>query len=192
MKLLCDSKSVEGLQELINKCAGKENSPKGPRVVRKIGKHKARIGCEMRLTVQIGECGMDQVILDLGSDANVLPKQTLERMGRPMLQWSLIQLRMENQQNIIPSGRLQGVIVDIEGMSALADFEVIEIIDDRNPCPALLGIDWAIDMNGVTNLKKQSISFEKKSLRVVVPLDPTEGLRYTELVRDYESDYDLD
>jgi len=34
--------------------------------------------------------------------------------------------------------------------------------------------------------------FEKKFLRVVVPLDTIEGLRYTELVCDYESDDDLD
>jgi len=34
--------------------------------------------------------------------------------------------------------------------------------------------------------------FEKKSLRVIIPLDPTKGLRYTEPVHDYESDDDLD
>lgn len=57
----------------------------------------------------------------------------------------------------------------------------------------LLGIDWAIDMNGVINLKKATMSFERKFLHVVVPLDPTEGLRYTEPVYDYEeSDDDLD
>lgn len=54
--------------------------------------------------MQIGDYEMDQVNLDLGSDANVFLKQTWERMGRPMLQWSLIQLRMENQQKIIPMG----------------------------------------------------------------------------------------
>ena len=48
---------------------------------------------------------------------------------------------MENQQKIIPMGRLQGVTVDIEGASALADFEVIEIVDDSNPYPMLLGND---------------------------------------------------
>ena len=51
----------------------------------------------MRLTMQISEYEMDQVILDLGSDANVLPKQTWERMGKPALQWSPIQLQMANQ-----------------------------------------------------------------------------------------------
>ena len=73
MKLLHDRKAMKGLQELINKCIGKEDAPEGLRVVRKIGKHKAIIGREMSLTMQIGEYEMDQVILDLGSDANVLP-----------------------------------------------------------------------------------------------------------------------
>ena len=72
----------------------------------------------------------------------------------------------------------------------LGDFEVIEIFDDNNPYPALLGIDWAIDMNGVINLKKWTMSFERKSLQVVVPLDPVEGTRYTEPVRDYEESED--
>lgn len=34
--------------------------------------------------------------------------------------------------------------------------------------------------------------FEKKSLRIVVPLDPAEGVRYTEPVCDDDSDDDLD
>ena len=90
-------------------------------------------------------------------------------------------------------GRLHGVTVDIEGASMLAKFEVIKIVDDNNPYPVLLGIDWVIDMNGVINLKKQTMLFESKLLRVVVPLDRVEGPRYTELVCDYEeNDDDLD
>lgn len=65
-------------------------------------------------------------------------------------------------------------------------------MDDNDPYPALLGIDWATDMNGVINLNKRKMIFEKKLLRVIVPLDPAEGYRYTELVHDYESDDDLD
>jgi len=48
---------------------------------------------------------------------------------------------MANEQKILPMGRLQGITVDIKGSSALADFKVIEIFDDRNPYPILLGID---------------------------------------------------
>ena len=74
MKLLHDSKVMESLQELINKCVGKKGAPEGHRVVKKIGKHEGRTRREMRLTAQIGEYEMDQVILDVGSDMNVLPK----------------------------------------------------------------------------------------------------------------------
>lgn len=191
MKLLRDKKAVEGLQELIDNFEGKDkNSPK-QRTVRKLGKHKKRTGCEMRLTTQIGEYEMDQVILDLGSNANILPKQTWEMMGRPMLQWSPLQLCMASQQKIIPMGRLYGVTVNI-GASALVDFEVIEIVDDNNPYPMLLGIDWAFNMDEVINLKKRRKTFEKKALRFIVPLDPAEGAHYTEPVRDYEEDDDLD
>jgi hypothetical protein len=45
--------------------------------------------------------------------------------------------------------------VNMEGMKTKVDFEVIEIMDDSNPYPALLGIDWAFDNNAMLNLKKR-------------------------------------
>ena len=51
----------------------------------------------MWLTAQICDYEMDQVILDLGSDVNALPKKTWQRKGEPKLEWSTIQLHMENQ-----------------------------------------------------------------------------------------------
>lgn len=75
---------------------------------------------------------------------------------------------MGNQQKILPMGRLYGVIVDIDDASTQTDFEVIEIVVDSNPYHALLGIHWAMDINGVINLKKRKMIFEKKYLRVVV------------------------
>ena len=68
-------------------------------------------------------------------------------------------------------GCLHGVTINIEPACAIANFEVIEIADDSNPYIELLGIDWEFDMNAVINLKNQEMIFEKKSLRVVVPLD---------------------
>ena len=92
-----------------------------------------------------------------------------------------------------PHGKIAGSDSKHWRREHVGRFEVIEIMDDSNLYPMLLGIDWAINMNGVINLKKQMMSFERKSLRVVVPLDPTEGLRYTKPVRNYEkSDDDLD
>ena len=53
--------------------------------IQKLHSYKRRTGREMRLTAQIGDYEIDQVILDLGSYANVLPKQTSQRMGEPKL-----------------------------------------------------------------------------------------------------------
>jgi len=36
-------------------------------------------------------------------------------------------------------GHLHGVTVDIEGARAVADFEVIEIVNDSNPYTMLIG-----------------------------------------------------
>jgi hypothetical protein len=45
--------------------------------------------------------------------------------------------------------------VNIEGVKTKAYFEVIEIMDDSDPYPTLLGIDWIFENNIVLNLKKQ-------------------------------------
>ena len=84
----------------------------------------------MRLSAVIGSYEMDEVVLDLGSEVNVMTKQTWEIMAKPKLTFSPIQLRLANQQRVIPLGRLSNVPVDLEGVHSLADFEVIEIIDD--------------------------------------------------------------
>ena len=76
----------------------------------------------------------------------------------------------------MPLGRFLSVQIDIDGVRTLADFEVIEIIDDSNPYPALLGIEWAMENAAVINLKKRQMTFEGKDLRVIIPLDPSHSI----------------
>ena len=52
----------------------------------------------MKLTAQIGEFEMDEVVLDLGSKVNVLTKQTWQQMSSLQLEISPIHLRLANQQ----------------------------------------------------------------------------------------------
>ena len=84
---------------------------------------------------------MDQVILDLGLDVNVLRKKTWQQMGEPKMERSTIQLRMVNHQRIIPLGRFPKIMIDIKGVKILADFEVIEMVEDTDPYPTLLGLE---------------------------------------------------
>jgi hypothetical protein len=69
--------------------------------------------------------------------------------------------------------------MDIEGVRTFVDFEVIEIVDDSCPYPALLDIDWDFDNLTVIDLKNRRMEFEGDGLRVIAPLDPNEGHRYT-------------
>ena len=101
-------------------------------------------------------------------------------MGNPRLDWSLVKLRFANQEKVLPIGRLSQVHVEIEGLRTFVDFKFINIYDDMNPYPALLGIDWAIDNQTIINFKKRILSFEDDEMRVVVPIDPLEGHRYVE------------
>ena len=125
---------------------------------------------------------MDEVVMDLGSEVNVMTKQTWEIMAKPKLVFFPIQLRLANQQGVIPLGHLSSVPVDLDGVRSLADFEVIEIIDDSTPYPTLLGIDWAFNNQAIINLKKKTMSFEGNGIWVIGPLDPVLGPTYTELV----------
>lgn len=56
-----------------------------------------RISCEFQINAQIGDYDIEDILIDLGSDVNVMPKRTCEVMGRPKLVWSSITLKMENQ-----------------------------------------------------------------------------------------------
>ena len=144
------------------------------------------------MNAQIGEYEIDYLVLDLGSEVNVMTKKTWALMGKPKLIYSHIRIRMANQQAVSPFGRLEHVPVDIDGVRTFEDFEVIEIVDHNCPYPALLGIDWAFNNSSVVDLKKRHMNFEKYGLRVITPLDSNEGQRYTEPIREEDCAYELE
>ena len=134
------------------------------------------------MTAKTRDYDMDHIILELGLDVNILIRQTWESMNKPRLDWSPIQLRLANQSKVLPIGRLTQVHMEIEGLIKYADFRVIDIVDDTNPYPTLLGIDWAIDDQTIINFKKMILSFEDSKIRVVAPTDSLEGKRCVEPV----------
>ena len=93
-------------------------------------KTKFKTGRELKMSAQIGDYDMEYIILDLGSNVNILTCQTWEIMGKPPLEWPLIQLMLSNQEKVLPIGRLSPVQVDIEGLQTFAEFEVINIVYD--------------------------------------------------------------
>ena len=75
---------------------------------------------------------MDYIILDFGSDSNILTRQTWESMHKMQLDWSPIQLRLVNESKVLQIGILTQVLVEIEGLRTYVKFEVINIVNDTN------------------------------------------------------------
>ena len=68
-------------------------------------------------------------------------RSTWQWMEEPKLEWSNIQLHVANQQELKPLGILSKIVVDIAGVKVWAKFEVIYIVENSDPYPALLGLD---------------------------------------------------
>ena len=54
------------------------------------------IGQEIHMNSHIGDYDMDFIILDLGSDVNILTRKTWELMGNPQLVWSYVNIILSN------------------------------------------------------------------------------------------------
>ena len=146
--------------------------------------HKKKIGKEMRMNIQIGDYEVDLVILDVGSDVSIMTRNTWKMMGSPTLSCSPVQLRLANQAKVTPIGRVLHLAVEVEGMKAYANFDVIEVVDGGGSYPTLLGIGWANNSMEVINFKKRVMTFENQDIRVIALMDPNEGQRYIEPVKD--------
>ena len=70
-------------------------TPLPKRGVRQVNKKK-RTNKKFKFRVEIDNFEMDDILLDLGSYVNIFPNNTWEKMGKPKLVWSLIQLRLVN------------------------------------------------------------------------------------------------
>jgi hypothetical protein len=90
----------------------------------------------------------------------------------------------ESSTAFILVGRLQNIEVDLVGVKTIVDFEVIEIMGEKDPYPTLLGIDWAYENYAVIDLKKETMTFESDGMKVTQPLDPYQGPRYIEPTDD--------
>jgi hypothetical protein len=137
VKVLSDPSSVKILQNVLEKCSSETEQKLELKTLNHLHTRR-RTSREFRLNANIGDFNMGDIILDLGSEVNVLPKTTWKCMGEPTLGYSTVQLKLANQHRVLPIGRLKGVTVDLDGVCTKADFEVIEIVDGTTPYLTLL------------------------------------------------------
>ena len=88
INLIKDESIVQELQNLIRQYELGKVDPLLNKVVHQLSK-KRRTNKELHLNAQIGYYDIDYVVLDLGSEVNVMTKQTWTLMGKPKLIYSL-------------------------------------------------------------------------------------------------------
>jgi len=105
IEMIKDEKSIQELQNLVRQYEIGRVDTLLNRGVHQVSKIR-RTNKELHLNAQIGEYDIDYVVLDLGSEVNVMTNKTWVLMGKPKLVYSPIRLRMANQQAVSPFGRL--------------------------------------------------------------------------------------
>jgi hypothetical protein len=161
VKVLSDPSSVKILQSILENSSSEMKGNLELETVNHLHT-KRRTSREFRLNANIGDFNMGDIILYLGSEVNVLPKNTWKCMGDPTVGYSHVQLKLANHHRVLPIGRLKEVKVDLDGVHTKADFEVIEIVDDTIPYPTLLGLDWTFENQTIINFKTRKMKFESR------------------------------
>jgi hypothetical protein len=177
VKLLNDPSSVKVLKNMFEICSIDVEG----KLEQKTFNHlhtRRRTSREFKMNANIGDFNMGDIMLDLHSEVNVLPKKKWKCMGEPTLIYSPIQPKLENQHRVLPIGRLKGVTVYLDGVHTKVGFEVIEIMDGTTPYSTFLGLDWEFDNQAIINLNMRKMKFDLGEYRVITPLDPLEGERF--------------
>lgn len=128
-----------------------------------------------------------QVVVDFGSQVNVLLRSTWIKIGRPQLQELGIYIRLEDQGLIAPIGVLKKAKTSIMAITTMIDYEVIDIQDKQHTYPTLVGRPWGRKMKASISLEKGRIKIKGKGRRMIIPLDPVKG-KYWEEVDDDDVD----
>ena len=82
---------------------------------------------------------IQQVVLDFGSQVNIMTRDTWEQMGRPRLYESGIYLKLDDQGLIEPIGFWKHVDTTIKGISNKVDLEIIDPKEGSSSFPVLVG-----------------------------------------------------
>ena len=116
-----------------------------------------------------------QVVLDFGSQVNIMTQDTWEQLGRPWLYESGIYLKLADQGLIEPIGVWENVDTTIKGISTKVNFEIIDPREGSSAFPALVGRPWGRKMKALISLDKERIKLKGNGQKVIVPIHPSQG-----------------
>ena len=121
-----------------------------------------------------------QVVLDFGSQVNIMTRDTWEQLGRHRLYDLGIYLKLADQGLIEPIGVWKNVDMTIKGISTKVDFEIIEPKEGSSSFPTLVGRPCGRKMKASISLDKERIKLKGNGQKVIVPIHPSQGEPWTE------------
>ena len=133
-----------------------------------------------QVDLQINESLIPKVVLNFGSQVNILTKDTWEKLGGPQLVKSDYYLKLADQGLIEPLGLCRNVEITIMGISVRIDFKVIEPREGGKSYPTLLGQPWSRKIKANISLEKDRIKLKEQGNKITIPLDPKEGAPWEE------------
>ena len=116
-----------------------------------------------------------QVVLDFGSQVNIMTRDTWEQLGRPRLYELGIYLKLADQGLIKPFGVWTNVDMAIKGISNKVDFEIIDPKEGSSSFLALVGRPLGRKMKASICLDKERIKLKGNGQKVIVPIHPSQG-----------------
>ena len=148
------------------KCTNSEKQTKNIYILNKKDKGDA----DPLVDLEIEGYHVRQVVLDFGSQVNIMTRDTWEQIGRPRLYESSIYLKLADQGLIEPIGVWKNVDTMIKGISTKVDFEIIDPKEGSSSFPVLVGRPWGIKMKASISLDKERIKLKWNGQKVIVPI----------------------
>jgi hypothetical protein len=110
--------------------------------------------------MEINEILIKKVVVDFGSQVNILPQETWIRMGQPTLAPTLNYLKLEDQRLIEPIAILKNVETQIMGIQTQVDFEVIDLVEGMSSYATLVIRPWGLKMKATISLERDRIKLK--------------------------------
>jgi hypothetical protein len=109
-----------------------------------------------------------QIVVNSGSQVNIIPKETWIKTGRPYLVGSRKIFKLENQRFIESIGLLKGEEINIMGLTSLVEFRVINLVEGTTTYVGLSEIPWGRKIKVTISIEKYRIELKGNSRRIIV------------------------
>ena len=138
LNLIHNDKSVVQFIDLLYNIKNKPSTEKQTKNICSLNQ-KDKSYVDPLVDLEIEGYHVRQVILDFGSQVNIMTRDTWEQLGRPRLNKLGIYLKLADQGLIEPISVGHNVDTTIKGITMKVDFKIICPKEGSNSFPALVG-----------------------------------------------------